>query len=133
LYIESQFMPRFCDSDAAGHINNTAVAQWLEVGRFDIYHNYMADLSPLMLRRIEIDYLLEMNYREEVTIRTGVESVGEKTVTLRQEVWQGGIKRADCLAIDCYFDRNTRRSAAIPNELRPLCDDFMFEPGRSGL
>lgn len=124
-------MPRFCDSDAAGHINNTAVAEWLEVGRFDFYHNHVPDLTPLMLRRIEIDYLREMNYREEVTIRTGVDAVGEKTVTLRQEVWQGGTKRADCLAIDCYFDRDTRRSAPIPVALRPVCDEFLFEPGRA--
>lgn len=120
-------MPRFCDSDAAGHINNTAVAQWLEVGRFDLYQNYLVELNPLIVRRVEIDYLREMNYVDEVTLHTGVHAVGDKTITVRQEIWQSGVKRAASLSIDCYFDQKMRKAALIPANLRPLCDAYLFE------
>ena len=120
-------MPRYCDSDAAGHINNTAVAQWFEVGRFDLYNNYIADIKPLMLRKIEIEYLREMNYVDEVTLYTGVHALSNKTITLRQELWQSGSLRSTSLSTSCYVDSTTRRAAAIPDELRPLCADFFYQ------
>lgn len=41
MYIETHLTPRFSDTDAMGHINNTAVTQWLEAGRLDFYMNHL--------------------------------------------------------------------------------------------
>ena len=80
-----------------------------------------------MLRRVEIEYLREMNYVDEVTLFTGVKSLSNKTITLYQEIWQCDIKRATSLSTSCLVDLNTRTAARIPDELRSLCDNYFFE------
>jgi acyl-CoA thioester hydrolase len=127
MYIETRLTPRFCDTDAAGHINNTAVAEWLEAGRVDFNRNHLPEIPPMMLRRVEIDYDREMTFDKEAIIRTGVETTGNKTVTIRQEIWQGGIRRAQARAVECYFDPETRRAAEIPQRFRDIYGTLMFE------
>ncbi len=65
MYIETRIVPRFSDTDAAGHINNTAVTQWLESGRFDFNLRCLPDQPAMMLRRIEVDYDREMTHLRE--------------------------------------------------------------------
>lgn len=126
MFMEADVQPRFCDTDAAGHINNTAVAEWLEVGRMKFMMAVFAKPVPIMLRRIEIDYDRELTHRAPATVRTGVEKVGARTVTLRQEIWQHDTCCARAIAVDCYYDRNTRRAAPIPEELLAIYRQHMF-------
>ncbi|MET0380023.1 MAG: thioesterase family protein [Spongiibacteraceae bacterium] len=132
MYIEIILTPRFSDTDAAGHINNTAVTQWLEAGRLDFNLNHLPEVPPMMLRRIEVDYDREMTHLESALIRTGVERVGNKTVTMRQEIWQGGICRAQALAVDCYFDPATRRATEVPERFREIYRGLMFNDAGTG-
>jgi acyl-CoA thioester hydrolase len=117
MYLEADVQPRFCDTDAAGHINNTAVAEWLEVGRMQFMMALFEKPVPTMLRRIEIDYDRELTHRAPAIVRTGVEKISTRTITVRQEIWQRGICCARAFAVDCYFDRATRQAAPIPEDL----------------
>lgn len=126
MYAETRLTPRFSDTDAMGHINNTAVAQWLEAGRTDFYMKKLEISSSKVLRRIEVDYDREMSFRTEAVIRTGVERLSNKTVTLRQEIWQGEYCCVKAVVVECYFDPATRTSAAMPASDRALYDRFMF-------
>lgn len=127
MYIETHLIPRFSDTDSAGHINNVAVAAWLEVGRVDFNRNHVRDLAPRMMRRVEIDYDREMTFEEDAIIRTGVETIGNKTVTIRQEIWQGGTRRAQARAVECYFDPETRRASEVPQHFRDIYGALMFD------
>ncbi len=126
MYIVTRFLPRFCDSDAAGHVNNTAVTQWLEAGRTDLYANYMPSDVHCMMRRLELDYDREMTHTQEVEIRTGTTKLGTKSVTLCQEVWQGGVCRARALVVDCWYDPATRTAAPVPEHFRRAFSAVMF-------
>ena len=126
MYTETLLTPRFSDTDAMGHINNTAVAQWLEAGRTDFYMNHLEISTSKVLRRIEVDYEREMSFRGKAVIRTGVERLSNKTVTLRQEVWQDGHCCVKAVVVECYFDPKTRTSAAMPAHDRELYAKYMF-------
>ena len=126
MYAETHLTPRFSDTDAMRHINNTAVAQWLEAGRTDFYMKKLEISSSKVLRRIEVDYDREMSFRLEAVIKTGVERLSNKTVTLRQEIWQGDHCCVKAVVVECYFDPKTRTSAEMPAHDRALYGKFMF-------
>lgn len=126
MYIETRLIPRFSDTDAMGHINNTAVTQWLEAGRMDFYMNHMKTSTPKVLRRIEIDYDGEMSFKDEAIIRTGAERLSNKTITLRQEIFQRGKRCVKALIVECYFDAIARTSMAMPQHDRDLYSGLMF-------
>lgn len=126
MYVETRLTPRFSDTDAMGHINNSAVAQWLEAGRMDFYLNHLALSSSKVLRRLEVDYDREMAFRDEAVIRTGVERLSNKTITLRQEVFQRGQCCVKALIVQCYFDPKARTAMEIPQHDRELYAKFMF-------
>jgi len=68
--------PRFGDIDGLGHINNTVLPVWFEIGRNSIFRLFSPDLnlSPdvwhLILVRTEFDFLRQMYFRSDVEIRT---------------------------------------------------------------
>lgn len=126
MYIETHLTPRFSDTDAMGHINNTAVTQWLEAGRLDFYMNHLKTSTPKVLRRIEVDYEREMNFHDAALIRTGVERLSNKTITLRQEIFQSGKLCVKAIVVECYFDTKTRSSMAMPEHDRERYGSLMF-------
>lgn len=126
MYIETRLTPRFSDTDAMGHINNTAVTQWLEAGRLDFYINHLKTSTPKVLRRIEVDYEREMNFRDEAMIRTGVERLSNKTITLRQEIFQKDKCCVKALVVECYFDPKTRAAVEMPKNDRELYGKLLF-------
>ncbi len=126
MYTETHLTPRFSDTDAMGHINNSAVAQWLEAGRIDFYINQLKLSASKVLRRIEVDYDREMNFKDEAVIHTGVERLSNKTITLRQEIYQSGQCCVKALVIQCYFDPQTRTAVPIPTHDRKLYSKRMF-------
>lgn len=132
MYTETGLIPRFSDTDAMGHINNTAVAQWLEAGRLDFYLNKLEISTSKVLRRLEVDYEREMSFRAETVIRTGVERLSNKTVTLRQEIWQGGHCCVKAMVVECYFDPKTRTAREIAAQDRELYGKFMFSEQPAG-
>lgn len=126
MYIETVLTPRFSDTDAMGHINNTAVTQWLEAGRLDFYMNHLKTHTPKVLRRIEVDYDGEMNFKDQAIIRTGAERLSNKTITLRQEIFQRGKCCVKALIVECYFDPKARTAVEMPQQDRELYSNLMF-------
>ena len=86
--------PRFCDTDAMGHINNTVVPVWFLEGRESILRIFNPNLSTeevsLVLAKIEIEYLEETFFGKPVEIRTYVLRIGISSILVGQEAWQEG-------------------------------------------
>ena len=68
--------PRFYETDALGHINNTVVSGWFETGREPVFRLFNPELAldawNLILARVEIDYVAQIRYGGEVTLLTGI-------------------------------------------------------------
>ncbi|CAH0540300.1 acyl-CoA thioesterase [Vibrio marisflavi] len=119
---QTTIFPRFTDTDALGHINNTAFAIWFEEARlpiFEIFHPTLEVKSwPLIIARIEIDLLAQTYWGKDVEIRTFIEKVGNSSCHLRHEAWQEGNKVAKGLAILIYFDYVSNQSKTIEEHIR---------------
>lgn len=118
---ESTINPRLSETDALGHISNTVMPIWFETARqpiFKIVHppQTIADW-PLIVARIEIDYLGQVYPGQEVEIRTGLARVGTRSFTTYQEAWQNQQRVARGYAVHVYFDFQQNQSAPIPEAI----------------
>ena len=109
--------PRFCDTDAMGHINNTVYPVWFLEGRESILKIFNPSLSTeevsLVLAKLEIEYIDEIFFGKTVEIRTVVLRVGTSSVLVGQEAWQSDSLCATATATMVNFDKHTRKSVQI--------------------
>lgn len=117
-------LPRFVDADGLGHINHANLLSWTEEARRPIFKWFIPDLSPskwnLIIARVEIDYLAQINHSDEVTIETEVEKVGRSSVTLVHRANQNNILCAQSKCIMVHFDYQLNKSKEIPDKIRAL-------------
>ncbi|MDR1636492.1 MAG: acyl-CoA thioesterase, partial [Treponema sp.] len=67
--------PRFGDTDALGHINNTVLALWFETARNPLFRMFSPDLTlspetwPLIMAHTDYDFVGELKFQYDVEIR----------------------------------------------------------------
>lgn len=114
--------PRFYETDAFGHINNTVMAGWFEAARAPVFQIFTPHMDikqlTLILARIEIDFVAQTHYGYEVVVKTGIEKVGNSSFVVIQEAWQNDVLVAKGKAVQVYFDFKTQKSDRIPDEYR---------------
>jgi acyl-CoA thioester hydrolase len=124
--------PRFGDIDGLGHINNTVLPVWFEIGRNPIFRLFSPDLdlSPdvwhLILVRIEFDFLSQMYFRSDVEIRTYITKIGNSSFTVGHEAWQEGELKVRGQAVLVYYDFKLQKSIPLPESIREILKAHMF-------
>ena len=109
---------RFADTDALGHLNNTAYSFYAEHARLEFFSDLGAEVAGLILARIALDFRRQVRFRENVYVLTRVERVGNSSITLAQEVYAEGELAADVSSVVVLFDYEAGRSKRIPEALR---------------
>jgi len=109
--------PRFCETDGLGHINNTVVAQWFEGARDPVFKWFTPDLSlnkwQLILAKTTVEFHAELQYGENIELRTFISRVGNSSFDVYQEAWQQDKKCASGTAVMVHFDYLTKTSKKI--------------------
>ena len=117
-----QVEPRFSETDALGHINNTVVPVWFEQGRTPIFQLFNPDLAlnkwNLILKKMDVDFVAQIYLYSPVEIRTSLRAVGNTSMTIHQEVWQKDqlVAQGDCVMV--HFDYEQQAKAPIPREVK---------------
>ena len=123
--------PRFAETDALGHINNTHLPVWFEEARTPLFEMFVPSLDPehwtLILAKVEIEFLRELFYQYEVEIRTYVEKIGNSSCLVYQEVWQRDALAAKGRATLVHFDHQKKTSKPIPDAVRMQLEDHILE------
>jgi acyl-CoA thioester hydrolase len=114
--------PRFNETDALGHINNTVVAAWFEGCRDPLFRLFMPDLNPaqwrLILAKFSVEFHAELFYGEPVEIRTWVSRVGNSSFDVSQQAWQLGKHCASGVAVMVHYDFQTKQSMPLTDHLK---------------
>ena len=125
--------PRFCDTDAFGHINNTVIPVWFLEAREPVLRLFapQGDMTAggMAVVRIEVDYMEEIHFGEDVEVRTTVAHIGNSSFRLAQEVCQQGRCRARGLSTLVHFNPQDRRADPIPEEIRAQLAKHQEKPG----
>lgn len=109
--------PRFNETDALGHINNTVLATWFEASRDPVFQIFTADLDPtqwkLILAKFSVEFHAELFYGQQVEIRTWVSRVGTSSFDVSQQAWQEGKLCASGLAVLVHYDFSCGQSVPL--------------------
>lgn len=120
FYFELQ--PRFSDTDALGHISNTTLPVWFEQARMPLFQIFHPTLDvktwPLIIARVEVDFVAQSYWHLPVEIRTGVGKIGNSSFHAIQEAWQDGQLIARGKAVLIHFDYEAEKAVPIPEEAR---------------
>jgi acyl-CoA thioester hydrolase len=114
--------PRFYETDAFGHVNNTVFAGWFETAREPIFRMFSPDLNvtqmSLILARIEIDFVAQTHYGEPVLIKTWIAKIGHRSFVVMHEAWQQQRCVARGQAVQVSFDFEQQQSIPVPDDIR---------------
>ena len=122
-------IPRFAETDALGHINNTVIPVWLEQARTPVFRLFIPDLDPkkwrLIIAKIEVNFLREIIYGHAVEVTTYVEKVGNSSFQLGQEIHQRGQCCAKGLSVLVHFNYATKQAESVPAEIRKALEGHL--------
>ena len=131
-YFSEQFNPRFCDTDALGHINNTMVPAWFEGARDPVFRWFSPTLDlndwKLILAKIDVNFIDQMFYGQPMELRTYIGRIGGSSFDVYQEVWQHEKLCASGTAVMVHFDYTQQKSAKIPESITALMKEYLYQP-----
>lgn len=121
MYTES-LMPRFSDTDALGHINNTKVPIWFEGAREPVFKLFTPNLDPkdwqLIIAKIEVNYHGQLFYGQSIEVITYISRMGGASFDVYQELWQHDEHCVSGTATMVNFDFKKQSSKKLPNDIR---------------
>ena len=114
--------PRSSETNATGHIDHTAIPDWLELARTPIYQLFNPDMSfttwNTVIRKMTIDYIGQVFHNRKTEVRTVVGEIKNTSFTVKQELWQDETLVAKAVTVIVYFDYANHHKLAIPEAIR---------------
>ncbi len=126
--------PRVSETDLLGHINNTSIPVWFEelrVRYLEAVRQAAGGLPHLQLAvaSVHVDYLDEVFHGEDVVMVLREVSVGNSSISLVGDMFQGGRHAVTAKAVLVNWDPDTRRPQRVPDEYRPFLSAAPLQPG----
>ena len=125
---------RFADTDALGHLNNSAYVLYIESARVGFLVDIGMEVTSLVLARLEIDYRLQAKFDAHASftdpargmvVESQVEKIGNTSITLIQRVvWKGKIA-AQVKTVVVNFDYSTGAPAPVSEKSRSLLERYL--------
>jgi acyl-CoA thioester hydrolase len=113
---------RFCDTDQLGHVNNAVYAEMFEAGRVEMLVplGLLSGPHAVVIARLEIDFLAEMNWPATVRVETSVARIGTKSIHVRQRLFVGTEETACSRSVLAIIDVASRRAVPIDDRWRAV-------------
>lgn len=121
--IETAIQQRFSDVDTFGHVNNVSQQMYFDVGKMAYYEAIIGrDVLQGDLRIItastQTSYLEQVRLYDPVHVTTTCERVGNKSITLLQQLIVGGRICTESRSVMVVFDFAKQASAPVPEQWR---------------
>jgi acyl-CoA thioester hydrolase len=119
---------RYNDLDPLGHVNNAAMAIFLEQARCELItprlkvHGRHFDM---VTASTNLEYLEELHYPGEVEIGTLATRIGTKSFALAHGVFQNGRCAGTGTVVMVVFDLDKRASVAIAPDVRGYIESLL--------
>ena len=118
---------RFSDQDGSGHVNNVAIAAYVETGRLDFIRQNVLPLrkagDSMILGRLAIDYLAESHWPGEVEIGVRVLRIGSKSFSVGTGLFRDGTCIAT--AVQVLVNLKDGKSAPLGDGLRSRLEEML--------
>lgn len=113
---------RFSDVDSFRHVNNSYYNQYLDCGRIEYFQqclgeDFLLGRYSVVIVRIENSFFKPTLLFENITVHSKVESLGEKSVRMRQWITnKNGEVKMESFSILSTFDTQEQCSFPLPKE-----------------
>jgi acyl-CoA thioester hydrolase len=122
---------RYADTDRQGHVNNANFATFLETGRVAFIYNEEAPLLQdgfsFVIAAMNINFLREAQWPGRVEIGTGVTKIGNSSIGVYQQVFQGEVCVASAETVIVQVNDRTKRAAALTDTARKTLQNWFME------
>jgi len=119
--LSTPIQPRFLETDALGHINNTVLPMWFEAAREPVFKMFSPELNlkdwKLMLGKFTVTFHAETHYGSDIEIKTYISRIGGASFDVYQECWQNGIKTVSGLTTMIHFCHSAKKSQTLPEHV----------------
>ncbi len=120
--VTTTITPRFYETDGLGHINNATIVAWFEVARM----HFMGGLGEgadqaaegWLVASVHVDYLAETFFGSDVSAMIVDADVGNTSLTLKGEMYQGGRQTMRGTAVMGHVDAAARKPSPVPDYYR---------------
>ncbi|WP_299011259.1 thioesterase family protein [uncultured Shewanella sp.] len=127
--VELVIKPRFCETDALGHINNTVIPMWFEAAREPIFEivNPGQNLAAwnLILAGFNITFSAPTFYGKEVVVKTHISRIGKSSFVVTQTCWQESKKTAEAQTTMVFYDYATNKSQPLTDDIRDQLSELI--------
>jgi len=110
---------RYSDQDAMAHVNNTALATYIEAARTAFIYQLIKKSGAVgmefILAQLVIDYRRELHYPGTVEVGARLIRVGNKSLTTGYGVFKGDDCFATSECVNVFYDMTTRKTA-VPSD-----------------
>jgi acyl-CoA thioester hydrolase len=116
---------RWGDMDAQGHVNNTIYFRYMEQARIEWLDDALERVGPFpdqgqVIVNAGCTFVEPIEYPGSVEVRMFLATPGRSSIDSQYELWKDGRKHAEGTAKIVWIDRNTQRSAPLPERLLAL-------------
>lgn len=115
---------RYSDQDAMAHVNNTALATYVEASRTAFIYRLIQKSGAVgmefILARMVIDYRRELHYPGTVEVGARLIRVGNKSLTTGYGVFRDGDCFATSECVNVFYDMATRKTAVPSASIRAV-------------
>lgn len=127
---EINIYARFCETDAAGHINNTSYFIYFEEARTKFFELLQVKKYPdlnIILASTKCDFIKQAFANQILTLTTKVSRIGTKSYDLEHEIKNAetGEVIAVGSSVAVCFNYKTQQSVPIPSELRSNLEKYL--------
>lgn len=111
--VKSPVQIRYSDLDRFGHVTNSVYPQYFDIGRSD-WFEAIGDSEPMnVIANMNIDFIKEINFNDDIYIKTACIKKGTKSLTLSQDIYKDDELLTKATLVLVGFDIKTRKSCHI--------------------
>lgn len=121
---------RWKDWDRFGHINNATFFEFYDTGKIDYFEKVCPDVDwkkcAVMMVHDETDFVSQIKEFNNISVRTAVTHIGNKSITLCQEVYnhRKNELKARCVSVMVYVNAMTQEAETVPEPWRKAITEF---------
>lgn len=121
--LETSIQKRFSDVDPFQHVNNVSQQMYFDVGKVEYYEKIMGEdvlLDDLRIITVSTttSYMGQVRMYDRVRVTTTCERVGNKSLTLYQQLLVGDQVRSESRSVMVAFDFARQQSVSVPDRWR---------------
>ena len=115
--LETEIQKRFSDVDPFQHVNNVSQQMYFDVGKMEYYEQVLGDLRIITVST-STSYMGQIRLHDRVRVTTTCEKIGNKSLTLFQQLVVDGQVRSESRSVMVAFDFARQLSMPVPEAWR---------------